>query len=458
MKKELLFTLLGAVSLTGTAQTHQQDRPNLVLFISDDCSYYDLGCYGSKDSKTPAIDNFAKEGMRFSKAYQAAPMSSPTRHNLYTGIWPVRSGAYPNHTHANDGTNSIVQQLHPLGYKVALVGKSHIGPASVFPFDKYFPPLKGQELDWASLERFISECIAAKDPFCVIVASHQPHTPWNKGDASQFNPDSVSLPPMYVDCPDTRKDFTKYLAEINYMDGEFSTLLNMLDKKKASASSVVVYLSEQGNSLPFAKWTCYDAGVHSACLIRWPGIIPAGSSSDALIEYVDVLPTFVDIAGGKPITPMDGKSFKGVLTGKSGKHKDYSFSLQTTRGIFDGSDYFGIRSVFDGRYRYILNLTPEMEFRNTFTKSKLFQEWQSLGATDPHAAEVTHDYSFRPKEELYDVASDPYCRLNLIQDPELTDKVAELSAELKKWMDYCDDKGQQTELEALDHISKGKEE
>lgn len=86
--------------------------------------------------------------------------------------------------------------------------------------------------------------------------------------------------------------------------------------------SVVVYLSEQGNSLPFAKWTCYDAGVHSACIVRWPGVIKPASVSDALVEYVDIVPTFVDIAGGKPQAKMDGESFKPVLTGKKKEHKN----------------------------------------------------------------------------------------------------------------------------------------
>ena len=110
---------LGATSLSFAQQT---EKPNFLLFIADDCSHYDLGCYGSVDSKTPNIDRFATQGVRFTQAYQAVPMSSPTRHNLYTGLWPVRSGAYPNHTCANEGTLSVVHHLQPLGYKVALDG------------------------------------------------------------------------------------------------------------------------------------------------------------------------------------------------------------------------------------------------------------------------------------------------------------------------------------------------
>lgn len=110
---KLLLSASVALGATSLAYAQQTEKPNFVLFIADDCSHYDLGCYGSVDSKTPNIDRFATQGVRFTQAYQAVPMSSPTRHNLYTGLWPVRSGAYPNHTCADEGTLSVVHHLQP---------------------------------------------------------------------------------------------------------------------------------------------------------------------------------------------------------------------------------------------------------------------------------------------------------------------------------------------------------
>lgn len=441
---------LGATTLSFAQQTTQ---PNFLLFIADDCSHYDLGCYGSVDSKTPNIDNFAAQGMRFTQAYQAVPMSSPTRHNLYTGLWPVRSGAYPNHTCADKGTLSVVHHLQPLGYKVALIGKSHIAPESVFPFDVYVPTFKNGELDFQAIEKFIARCKKEGKPFCLFVASNQPHTPWDKGDASQFDPKKLTIPPMYVDIPQTRERFTHYLAEINFMDNEFGTVLSILDKEKVADKSVVVYLSEQGNSLPFAKWTCYDAGVHSACIVRWPGVVKPGKVTDALVEYVDIVPTFIDIAGGKPQSKVDGESFKQVLTGKKKDHKKYSFSLQTSRGIHAGPPYYGIRSVYDGRYRYIVNLTPEATFCNVFTKAPLFKEWKRVGETDAHAKAITNRYQHRPAIELYDVKNDPYCMTNLAEgEEECTAIINRLDNELKRWMKDCGDEGQATEMRAFEHM------
>ena len=120
-----LLLLASGLMATSLAQAGPTPTPNLVFIIADDRTFRDIGCYGGQ-ARTPHIDGLAKEGMRFTRCFQTAPMCSPTRHNIYTGLYPVKSGAYPNHTFAKDGTKSIVHYLKPLGYRVALSGKKHI--------------------------------------------------------------------------------------------------------------------------------------------------------------------------------------------------------------------------------------------------------------------------------------------------------------------------------------------
>ncbi len=453
MKNKYILSAL-ATCATFTLSAQKAEKPNLVLFLADDCSYFDLACYGSTDSKTPNIDRFATEGVRLTKAYQAAPMCSPTRHNLFTGLWPVKTGAYPNHTMVKEETLSIVQHLRPAGYKVALIGKSHVQPGSVFLWDLYAPLTKSNDINFAAVDSFINVCTANHEPFCLFVTSNQPHTPWNKGNQTMFNPEKVKLPPYYVDIPETRTNFCKYLAEVNYMDQEFGTLLDKLDKKDLADKSVVVYLSEQGNSLPFAKWTCYDVGVHSACVVRWPGTIKPNTTSDALVEYVDILPTFLEIAGIKPSVPLDGKSFVPVLKGEEKEHKQYTFSLQTTRGIYSGSDYYGIRSVADKKYRYILNLTPEVAFQNTEVVGRLFKQWQLKAQTDTLARWITNRFQHRPAVELYDLEVDKYCMNNIAGKHENNLILERMDKVLKEWMASCGDEGQGTEMKALERQFK----
>ena len=120
---------------------------------------------------------------------------------------------------------------------------------------------------------------------------------------------------------------------------------------------------------------------------------------------------------------------KSVLTGKKKEHKKYSFSLQTSRGINKGPEYYGIRSAYDGRYRYIVNLTPEATFQNAMTATPLFKEWKQFAETDAHAKAMTFKYQHRPAIELYDVRNDPFCMNNLAGDTKYSNIIIRLDAE-----------------------------
>lgn len=422
-------------------------QPNFVFIIADDCTHHDLGCYGGQ-AHTPNIDRLAGEGMRFTHCFQAAPMCSPTRHNIYTGLYPVKSGAYPNHTFAKRGTKSVVQYLKPLGYRVALSGKRHVAPRDIFAFE-----YSGQRNnpDPAAVDALFGECAKSKTPFCLFACSNEPHAPWTKGDASRYPQDKIKLPPYFVDTPRTREDMSNYLAEITYFDGQVGTILSLLKKHGLADNTLVMVTSEQGSSFPFAKWTCYDNGLQTAMIARWPGKIKAGVTSKALIEYVDVLPTFIDAAGGTPPAVLEGKSLLPVFTGKTDAHKKYVFAVQTTRGTINGSDHFGIRSVRSRRYKYILNLSPEVTYTNACTKSKTFLSWKSKAETDTDAADKVRRYQHRPAEELFDMQADRFEWTNLANDPKYAQIKANLKTQLTAWMKSQGDLGRQTELAAREH-------
>lgn len=422
--------------------------PNFLLIIADDCTYRDLGVYGGQ-AKTPHLEKLAREGMKFTRCFQAAPMCSPTRHALYTGLYPVKSGAYPNHTYAHDWVKSIAHYLAPAGYSSHLSGKTHVAPAAVFPF-AYTKLAGDNNPDPAAFAAVLQDSAAAKKPFLFIAASNEPHSPWNKGDPSAYPPAALKLPPVLVDAPDTREAFSRYLAEITYFDAQVGELLALLDRSPHRDNTVVVVLSEQGNSFPFAKWTCYDVGLASACLVRWPGKVAPGSVSDALVEYIDIVPTFLEAAGLPRPEVLDGRSLLPVLAGTARTHKTHVFGLQTTRGINNGSPYYGIRSVRDARYRYVRNLTPEVAFENAATADPTFKTWEKMAAAgDAVAQRLVRDYRHRPAEELFDCEADPWNRTNLIADPKLAAVRDELRAQLAAWMQRQGDEGQPTEMNAL---------
>ncbi len=423
--------------------------PNLLFIIADDCTYRDVGCYGGQ-AATPNIDRLAQEGMRFTQSFQAAPMCSPTRHCIYTGLYPVRSGAYPQRSFAKTGTQSVVHYLQPLGYRVALSGKSHVAPKKVFPFEYSRAGNKGKDLDWEAIETLFEETTDDK-PFCLFVCSTEPHQPWNKGDASKYDPAQLQLPPYFVDTLETRDSFARYLAEITFFDGQVGRCLDLLEKHGLDESTFIIVTTEQGSSLPFAKWTCYDSGLQNGLIARWPGKIEPGTTSDALIEYVDVVPTFIDAAGGSIPDHLDGKSYVPVLCGERDKHKQYVFGIQTTRGITNGSDYYGIRMVRSDRYKYIRNLTPEVAFQNNIILSSIFDSWKAAAKTNKDAATLVHRYQFRPQEELYDIVDDPFELENLASELSHAEILAQMRRELDAWMQDQGDEGQATELEAHKH-------
>lgn len=440
-----------AVALCSALQFSFSAQPNLLLIIADDCTYRDLEVYGGQ-AKTPHLNKLASEGMTFTRCFQAAPMCSPTRHCLYTGIYPVKSGAYPNHTMAYDWVKSIATYLNEAGYTTHLSGKTHINPKTVFPFNYSG---KNNNPDPAIFTQVLKFSAETNKPFLFIAASNEPHEPYTKGDPAAYPSASLKLPPVFVDTAETRAAFSKYLAEITYFDSQVGDLVGLLDQSGLRDNTLVIVLSEQGNSFPFAKWTCYDAGLASGCIARWPGNVKPASLSDALVEYVDVAPTFLDAAEITQPDIFDGRSFLPVLKSEVTTHKTHVFGLQTTRGINGGSDHFGIRSVRNERYRYIRNLTPEASFQNAATQDPIFKTWQQVAiAGDANAHGLVHDYQHRPDEELYDCETDPWNRSNLIADEKLAPVRDELRTKLDAWMKQQGDEGQVTEMKALQRMPR----
>jgi N-sulfoglucosamine sulfohydrolase len=445
----LASLLLAIVPACGGVQA--APRPNFVVILADDLTYRDIGCYGGQ-AETPAIDGLAREGMRFTRCFQAAPMCSPTRHCLYTGLYPVKNGAYPNHAFARAGTKSIVHALRPAGYRIALSGKVHVAPEEVFPFE-YSAVVGGP--DFEAMGKLMAESRESGAPFCLFVCSREPHDPWDKGDVSRYPPEDIELPPFLLDTPETRSAYSRYLAETSVFDQQVALTLELLEDHGLVEETVVVVLSEQGSSLPFGKWTLYDTGIQSACIVRWPGAVEPGSVSAAMIEYVDLLPTILAAAGVEQPDGLDGQSFLPVLRGKSTSAKSHVFALQTTRGTHRGSDYFGIRSVRSERYKYIENLTPEVPFENPSPRSRTFLSWQKRAVEgDAKAEDYVRRFTRRPALELYDLEADPFEWNNLADDPDLTQVQTRLADELHRWMEAQGDRGQATELEAREHMAQ----
>jgi len=420
-------------------------KPNIMILIADDMAWHACGPYGSKEVRTPNIDRLAREGMTFDKAFTATAMCAPTRQQLYTGLFPVRNGAYPNHSRVKTGTRSMVHHIRALGYQVGLIGKTHFGPKESFSFEK-----GNEAFVWANKEQ----------PFCLVVASHHPHAPWNSG--AGYDPDKLTIPPYLADNPETRRALAAYYGEITAFDEEVGHWMKVIDEAGLTENTIFIVTSEQGPQLPGGKWTCYDLGLRVAFIVRWPAKVRAGVRTEAMIQYVDVVPTLIEAAGGNPAKAdtncpdpsgnrgFDGRSFLNVLLGKTNKHNEYVFGVHTTLGIISGKPY-PIRSVRSTRYKYIVNLMPDAKFQNVVTEQDRESYWQSWlrdAIKDKRAAKLTKRYQHRPAEEFYDLAKDPWELNNLADDTEYNEVKQTLRKELLAWMDQQGDKGIETEMQA----------
>ena len=455
MMSIVLVTILAACRVVDEPVAEADSAPpNVLLVIADDMHYGDCGPHGSQQVRTSNLDRLAREGLRFDSAFTSTAMCAPTRQQLYTGIFPVRNGAYPNHSRVYEGTRSLVHHLEALGYRVGLAGKSHVKPRGSFPFEKVG---KGG-LDFEAIEEFITR--DAEQPYCLVVASKQPHTPWNEGDASAYPPASIEVPPYLVDTPETREALSHYYAEVTHLDGQVGRCLDLVEESGSADRTLFVFTSEQGSALPFGgKWTCYDDGLRTVFLVRWPGRVRAGSHTDALIQYVDFVPTIVEAAGGEVPEGLDGQSFLAVLEGEADEHRDRVYGVHTTRGIKRGSECYPIRSIRSRRFKYIWNLAHESAFTNLCTHSEgnlgaIFASWRAAGESDPASAARARAYQHRPAEELYDVLADPHELRNLAADPAYRDIMDGLRAELLEWMEQQGDDGIPTEMKALERQGK----
>jgi uncharacterized sulfatase len=448
-----------AASKTGKDEVK---KPDILFFLADDMTSVDCQPYGNKDVHTPNLSKLASEGLCFDNMNNATAMCGPTRQSLYTGIFPVKNGSYPNHCMVYDNVISIVQHFKSIGYRVALIGKQHYAPEASFPFEylggRNSDNGEGIDITLSDADKWINK--DRTKPYLLIVATNQPHGPWNRGNPNQYNADSLTIAPYMVDTKQTRTSLVNYYAEITYADSLVGYCMNMVDKYKNKDNTMFLFASEHGTSLPFGKWTCYNMGLKAAFIVRWPKVIKPATRTGILTQYIDVMPTLYESAGGDPKTlrgnkentmQIDGKSFYATLKGKDTEVRNYVYGVHTTRGIKNGSDNYPVRSIQDHNYKLIWNLNFNDPFYCSASRegNKLYEGWLTKSKDNPEAFAHARLYRYRPEFELYHILKDRYELKNLINDPSLAKTKDKLFSELKKWMQDQGDKGVETEMKAL---------
>jgi N-sulfoglucosamine sulfohydrolase len=411
----------------------EQRLPDMVVFLADDLSARDLPIYGGENIATPAIDALAANGMTFDRAFVASPACAPSRAALLTGLMPARNGAEENHTYPREGTLPLPRVLKQLGYQTAAFGKvAHARSAKDFEFETF--DLKS---DIPDVRRSVRNFLDKRNdhrPLALFVGVSNPHVPWPSD--SSIDPQSMTLPAKLLDTPRTRVQRSRYLQEVIDLDAYLGELRE-LTAKRLSSDTLFVFSSDHGAQFPFGKWTLYDEGIRVPLIIARQGKIEAGTRTDAMVSWIDVLPTMMDIAGGEVPENLDGRSFAAVLRGEANSHRMRIFTTHSGDQLMN---VYVSRSVRTDRYKLIWNPHPDFAFTTHIdlllreTSGDYFKEWITAAKTDEHAAEILMRHHGRPEYEMFDLIEDPNELNNIAGRANLAPLQAELTSELKQWI------------------------
>jgi arylsulfatase A-like enzyme len=437
-----------AAVVAGSAPLYAVDRPpNIVLILTDDQGYADVGCFGAQGFETPNLDRLAREGRRFTNFHVAQPVCSASRAALLTGCYSNRIGIHgalgPNAKEGiSDRETTLAQLLKRQGYATGMAGKWHLGHHPGFlpfrhGFDEYLglpysndmwpyhpeakpgsypalPLIEGDRTinadvrakDQAGLtglytERAVSFINRHKDhPFFFYLAYSMPHVPLFSSDGYR----GKSRQGLYGDV-------------IQEIDAAVGKVLRAIEANGLEKDTFVVFTADNGPWLSYGdhagsagpfregKGTCWEGGVREPCIMRWPGKIPAGTTSDAMLMTIDLFPTIARlVAADLPEHAIDGRDVWPLLAGQPGAanpHEAYWYYYEVNQ----------LQAVVSGDGRWKLQLP---------------HTYRSLaGRPGGHGGIPTKYQQIKIlKSELYDLASDPGETTNVAaQHPEVVDRL-----------------------------------
>lgn len=442
----LLFTLLASTLFAA-------DRPNILLFTADDLHAESLGVYGGKPKDlTPNLDAFAAESMKFNRAHVNAAICAPCRAIIATGRYSHRSGAM-GFMPAREDVPDIVNTLQAAGYHAGILGKvPHSTPKKSMNWDYAFDQGdlgngRNPQIYYERAKTFLKECHDADKPFYFMVNSHDPHRPYcnpaklTLGAAMPskvYTAEDVDVPGFLPDLPGVRAELATYMNSTRRLDDTFGKVMQALEESGEADNTLVLFITDNGIAVPFAKCNSWFHSTHSPLLVRWPAHIKPGTVDDQhFVSVVDFFPTFLDVTKAPGPEGLDGRSFLPLLEGKEQNGREYVFTQIDSKA---GGAAVPMRCVQNENYGYIYNPFSDGEYwyRNN-NEGKTMAAMNQAAKTDPAIQARVDLFRYRVPEEFYDLKNDPNCLNNLIDNPEYADQIKELQGQLVAQMKATED-------------------
>jgi len=453
-----LILLLTLSSFSVRAQ--ENSLPNILWITSEDNSSF-LGCYGDKNATTPNLDQLAREGFRYTRAYANCPVCSPARNTIITGVYAASNGneqmrsSYP--------TSKLVEAYSALlmqaGYYCTNNVKTDYNTSSIDPAEIW---------DESSARAHYKNRPDGKPFFAIfnLMESHEsmifpPGALMGRpGDPviPKHNPAAMVLPPYHPDIPEMRHDWAVYYDQIEIMDARVGELLRELEALGEAENTIVFYYADHGGVLARSKRYVYETGTQVPFILRIPEkykqLFPAekpGEVVDRLISFVDLAPTLMSIAGASIPDYMQGDAFLGP---KMAMEPEY---VHMTRQRMDERIDMS-RAVRDKKFRYIRNYMPfriPLQHLDFLFMAPSAQAWEDAF----HAGKLNKiqriPFLPKPVEELYDTENDPWEVNNLAVDPDYKEVLERMRAENKAWMTEIRDVGLIPETEYRSLMGEG---
>ncbi|MFH0759067.1 MAG: sulfatase-like hydrolase/transferase [Bacteroidota bacterium] len=444
----LALILNHACTPSGRGKTDELPPPNILWISCEDISPA-LGCYGDTYANTPNLDQLAEEGIVYTRAYAPAPICSPARSTLISGVYATTLGT--QHLRSvipmPEDFRILPQYLSEAGYFCSNNDKTDYN----FSYEGRWDD-QGGEAHWRNR--------GDGQPFFSVFnhgITHEGHANRiSEADveslAVRHDPDKAQLPPYYPDTPEMRKIWAHQYDLISVLDQQVESLIGQLKEDGLYENTLIFFFSDHGFGLPRYKRWLYNSGLHVPLIVRVPDryryLVPddQGRRTDRLVSFVDFAPTLLNLAGVEIPDHFAGTPFLGK---EAEQEKQYIFG---SRSRADDS-YDVSRLILDERFVYIRNFMPHRPyvtdaiiFNDTKASFRELIRLRKEGELNPEAEQF-----WQPKawEELYDLESDPYELNNLAGDPLHADRVSEMRGRLYAWMVENRDVGLLNESEMM---------
>ena len=455
---QLLILLITVVLISCDNRTANL-QPNILWITCEDLSPI-LGCYGDRVANTPNIDLFAQNAVRFTNAYASAPICTPARSSLITGVYASSMGTH--HLRGvvpkSDKIKCFTEFLREKGYYCTNNVKEDYN--FITPEEAWDE--SSDSAHWRNRK--------PEQPFFSVfnfMVTHQSQTRYGieklneinstLDEKDRINPDDVEIPPYYPDTPIVRNNIASLYTQMHIMDKKFQEIINQLEEDGLRENTIIFFYSDHGTGLPRGKGYLHDTGIKVPLIIEFPekykhySPAKAGAFSDELVNFIDFPPTVLSLTGIDPPKYMQGNPFLGQYRKNS---NDYVISIRDRR---DEVLMFS-RSIRTDKYHYIRNFLPHRPRmqRNFYSEiTPIRQELRrldNLGLLQSNEDWLMEDSV--PVDELYDTETDPHELNNLAQEAEHLEIMELLKRNLFSWMVETKDLGLVPEYEMIEK-SKG---